>query len=621
MFPVLILVGFFVTSGCGGLEHVHVETSFPEYEPVQFPTAQQIELGLADPNSLILAVPMPQQENYLYPSGNFAYLSESFHEYFQNEFVNYLAPGYKSVYFISYYDINHQEFLESSKPPLAHQPFIRSLPLKKHPVGFAHVLFEGMDVAKTAVLGWLKRHKISLVVPNWINKFLVEPKKTFKKNQDTYSSLLSHHYWYGSGSQVFSQGVNLLGGYEQLGMMAMKDPGSFQYEQYPPVIVVFDSGTDIQHPYLKARLWENPYEGQAGCERDQYGCNTAELKIDSLGDGRIYPYKTTGGAQACPKNAAGYTDSTCSHGTHVAGIIASDADIENNLAPGICAFCKIFTIRIIREGSASEPGGGAPDSAILKGLKYISLLNKVLKKNEKILIGNISLGKYQKSKVIELMIKANRKQGFVLFAATGNEDSARYFYPAAYTEVVAVNALDQDNEKAPYSNYGLWTNISAPGHEIIAPIPYNGSGDKLGKKSGTSMAAPMVAGVAGMLRVAYPYITTEELVDRIVGKTNIGALYREGSMNRTYFYSEEAPLLGLGKVDLGKAMDLSPVPRKDLRDKLFNRLPTGCVTVQKVTTSSSWIWLGFFLVLPFLQNYLRRGFNLLLKFLRLRLNK
>ena len=108
------------------------------------------------------------------------------------------------------------------------------------------------------------------------------------------------------------------------------------------------------------------------------------------------------------------------------------------------------------------------------------------------------------------------KGGVVIFAA-GNEDIP-YGPPANYEPVIAVGAIAQNGQRAAFSNYGEWVDISAPGMSIPSTIP----GDEYASYSGTSMACPHVSGVAALVVSRYggPGFTNDELKARLLGSGN-----------------------------------------------------------------------------------------------------
>lgn len=116
------------------------------------------------------------------------------------------------------------------------------------------------------------------------------------------------------------------------------------------------------------------------------------------------------------------------------------------------------------------------------------------------------------------------KGGLVVFAA-GN-DGQSFGPPACYPPIVAVGATASDGMRASYSNFGDWVDIAAPGSSILSTIP----DDKYGYMNGTSMACPMVSGVAALVVSALQGegFTSEELRSRLID----GADYSHFGSNR-----------------------------------------------------------------------------------------
>lgn len=325
-----------------------------------------------------------------------------------------------------------------------------------------------------------------------------------------------------------------------------------------PVIAVLDSGVDVEHPKLKNSIWKNPAPGIL-CKDDIQGCNTSgDFRKDYLGDGQYWPVGTEGFNQDCPS-----TIQNCKHGTHVAGIIAAYDGID---PIGVCPYCKILPLRVSSDKKKDGLGGGISDSAIIRALQYITQFSR--DGENLIRIANGSFGKYQRSRSVATLIRklAYLPSGGVLFvAAASNEDSSQRAYPAAVTEVISVAALDNQYKKAEFSNFGPTVDISAPGVAINSTVP----GGTVEEEQGTSMASPVVAGIAGLILTFIPGLTTEELRDRIINSAN-PTIYSPDSaqgVNGTWYYPKLAtgdriPLLGSGVVDSVAAIkgELHPVP-------------------------------------------------------------
>jgi hypothetical protein len=325
-----------------------------------------------------------------------------------------------------------------------------------------------------------------------------------------------------------------------------------------PVIAVLDSGVDIEHPKLKNSIWKNPAPGIL-CKDDLQGCNTSgDFRKDYLGDGQYWPVGTEGFNQDCPSEVK-----NCNHGTHVAGIISA---YDGKDPIGVCPYCKILPLRVSSDKKKDGLGGGISDSAIIRALQYITQFSR--DGENLIRIANGSFGKYQRSRSVATLIRklAYLPSGGVLFvAAASNEDSSQRAYPAAVTEVISVAALDNQYKKADFSNFGPTVDIAAPGVAINSTVP----GGTTEPEQGTSMASPVVAGVAGLILTFIPTLTTEELRDRIINSAN-PTIYSPDSaqgVNGTWYYPKLAtgdriPMLGSGVVDTVAAIkgELHPVP-------------------------------------------------------------
>lgn len=113
---------------------------------------------------------------------------------------------------------------------------------------------------------------------------------------------------------------------------------------------------------------------------------------------------------------------------------------------------------------------------------------------------NLSFAGAAYSYVLHDAVNYALERGVIVVAAAGNQGGTAQAYPAALPGVLAVGAANGRGEPASFSNRGPWVNIYAPGVRIYSAVPGGG----YGLLSGTSMAAPIVAGLAALLKEAYP---------------------------------------------------------------------------------------------------------------------
>ena len=367
-------------------------------------------------------------------------------------------------------------------------------------------------------------------------------------------------------------------------MDATKRASDADIEADPPVIAIMDSGLDYEHPALASQLWENPIVGQTSCMIDTYGCNTtAKVKKGLLGNGDIFPSALSSTSQSCNKDCAQDDESckqierNCKHGTHVAGIVAGQYDKGKRVA-GVCPFCKIITVKIV------EDEGSIPDAAILKGFKYISLFRRKQGNANVIRVINSSFGKLTRSRATALLVRLLKSSGSgtLVISAAGNEETMKRSWPAAVTDAIAVSALDVNNKKTSYSNFGPWIDIAAPGGTSEAPIYSSAPGGEDHGGAGTSQATPVVAGVAGLILAIEPGIDFNALRSRLL-TTADPAIYSDTDQLNNYSpkiagETVRRPLLGSGIVDA-----LAAVTNKEQgasSSQVLNRVRPACGTVQ-----------------------------------------
>ncbi|WP_234734270.1 S8 family peptidase [Tellurirhabdus bombi] len=204
------------------------------------------------------------------------------------------------------------------------------------------------------------------------------------------------------------------------------------------------------------------------------------------------------------------------HGTHVAGIIA--ADRSNNLGvQGVADQVRIMAVRAV-------PSGDERDKDVANAIRYAV--------NNGAQIINMSFGKdySPQRKVVDEAMRYALSKGVLLVHAAGNDSklldttasfpSDRFMDGSAIPNLITVGATTPRNDKglvAPFSNYGRKTvDVFAPGSAIYSTTP----GSQYENLSGTSMAAPVVAGVAAVLKSYFPKLNYADL-KRIIEKSAI----------------------------------------------------------------------------------------------------
>jgi|GEM_PF-440098 len=180
------------------------------------------------------------------------------------------------------------------------------------------------------------------------------------------------------------------------------------------------------------------------------------------------------------------------HGTHIAGIIAQNTP-EN---------VKIMPVRVFNRD------GDAPDSIIVRGISY------AVKNGADVI--NMSLGGYGATAYLDKAIDYAVSSGVMVIASAGNEakDNSHY-YPAAFPEVLTVGATGRNGDLLYFSNTGDSIDVCAPGEKIVSAAP----GGSIGTRSGTSMAAPLVASAAAMLLLEDPKRDHHDLERIIINHT------------------------------------------------------------------------------------------------------
>jgi len=188
------------------------------------------------------------------------------------------------------------------------------------------------------------------------------------------------------------------------------------------------------------------------------------------------------------------------HGTHVGGIVGANTDNGVGVA-SVGRETKLMAIKVLNaSGSGSHSWIAAGITAAADNGAHII---------------NMSLGGPSGSSALLNAVNYAFNEGLLVVAASGNNGSSNPFYPAAYANVVAVGATNQSDQRASFSNYGSWLDMTGPGVSIYSSWCCTGSGGGTPAPyvyaSGTSMASPNVAAVAALILAVDPSLTQGEV--------------------------------------------------------------------------------------------------------------
>lgn len=218
-------------------------------------------------------------------------------------------------------------------------------------------------------------------------------------------------------------------------------------------VAVIDTGVDLKHPDLKNQLVS--------------GLNVVNKDAD-------------------PQDDVG-------HGTHVAGVIG--ALVNNNLGvAGMSWYNRIMPVKVL------DSSGAGSTYAVAQGIIWAT--------DHGAKVINMSLGNYADAEFLHDAIRYAYDRDVVLIAASGNDNTDRPGYPAAYEEVFAVAAADSQKSKASFSNYGDYIDVTAPGVSIASTYLNN----QYAALSGTSMASPHVTALAALIRSVNPKLKNTEVM-------------------------------------------------------------------------------------------------------------
>ena len=251
-------------------------------------------------------------------------------------------------------------------------------------------------------------------------------------------------------------------------------------------IAIIDSGMDMDHPDLVGNLFRNPAEGNSANGLDEDGNGLT----DDISGWDFYSNDNN------PNDENG-------HGTHTGGTVGA---VGNN-GVGVVGLnweCDLIALRVGNQSLSS--------SAIYASVEYACDMDARVSNN------SYGGGGYSQA-FFDIIEAAGVIYGHVFCAAAGNGGYEGASYPAAYnlSNIISVAAVDVNENLAGFSQYGVGSvDIAAPGVDVLSTVPGGYS-----QFSGTSMATPHVAGVAGLVSSVLGPVPASDVIEAILGSARI----------------------------------------------------------------------------------------------------
>ncbi|MFP4647555.1 MAG: S8 family peptidase [Candidatus Acetothermia bacterium] len=276
-------------------------------------------------------------------------------------------------------------------------------------------------------------------------------------------------------------------------------------------VAVIDSGIDRSIPHLQENLWVNEEEIPGD-------------GIDNDGNGYVDDVHGWDFRDDKPRPPAG--KDLHYHGTFVSSLIASIVDDDTG-AGGVAPKVRIMDLRFLNSSGQFTTSDW---NKLVKSIDY------AVDNGARIINLSVYSSATPPDFVREAFQRAER-EGVLIIGIAGNENS-KVGHFGKWPEVLAVGALNRGDSAASFSNHGPEVELSAPGAGVLSLTP----GGKTSTGSGTSFAAPHVAGTAALLLSLHPDLTNDQLKEVLLSSTE--EVEDPGPTNRT----------GQGKVNAQKAI-------------------------------------------------------------------
>src|SRR5215213_2116960 len=310
------------------------------------------------------------------------------------------------------------------------------------------------------------------------------------------SRFVSSDTWSGPNDPLLSEQWGLINTGQREGKAGADVSAGYAWERThgsrKVVVAVLDSGVDYTHEDLAANIWHRPadmemyFDKELGFVDDFNGFSAVDRARDPMDEN--------------------------GHGTHCAGIVGAEGDNAKGVA-GVNWQVEIMPLKFMGRG-----GFGTTKDAV-EAINYVIDRKKA---GVNVRVISASWGSTQRSRALGDVIRKAYENDILFVAAAGNSttnNDRMPHYPSSYDvpNVVSVAALDRHDELAKFSNYGVKSvAIAAPGVDILSTW----LGNAYEEKSGTSMATPVISGVAALILAENPRLSVDELKKKLLASTD-----------------------------------------------------------------------------------------------------
>ncbi|MDX2171593.1 MAG: S8 family serine peptidase [Bacteroidota bacterium] len=303
--------------------------------------------------------------------------------------------------------------------------------------------------------------------------------------------------------------------------------------------------------------------------------NTGEIAGNSIDDdGNGYIDDVNGWDAADNDNNPIPSNTSMNHGSHCAGIAGARTDNGSGIAS------IGWNIKIIPVKCQTNTGS---TTGIANGYGGIIYAAKAKARIISCSWGGASAASSAEQSVIDYAWN----KGCIVICAAGNDNNSTLHYPGAYNNVLCVSSVSSSNVKSSFSCFGTWVDIAAPGENIMS----TGTTNNYFSSSGTSMATPLVAGLASLMLSKTPYMTQNDVINCI--KSTAVNIYTI-SGNSAYVTGSQ---LGTGRIDAFAAMNCAAsFSNTPVVSNFYSLIKNTCPGTPIVFTDSSlyvptaWSW-------------------------------